>query len=157
MKKVISLVLFLFVGSLFAAVPVTPSVADAKVAGVKAITASEAKGLYDKGIKFIDCRSTKMYAKGRVKGSTLVPYNEKGGKKNRKIDWDISIDEKISSSFLKKMPSDKTAGIVFYCQGETCWRAYKAAIVAQNAGYTNSYWFKDGYPAWEKAGYPIEP
>ncbi|MCK5109910.1 MAG: rhodanese-like domain-containing protein [Arcobacteraceae bacterium] len=157
MKKIILSVLFVFVGSLFAAKPVTPSIEDAKAAGIKAITVAEAKDLYDKKVPFIDCRSTKMFAKGRVKGSKLVAYKAKGGKKEKKVGWDVTKDEKIIPKFLSKMPSDKSAGVIFYCQGETCWRAYKAAVVAQKNGYTNAYWFKNGYPAWKKAGYPVEP
>ena len=159
MKKVVLFILFVCAGSLFAAKPVTPSIADAKSAGVKAVTVTEAKALYDKGVKFIDCRSTKMFAKGRVKGSKLVPYNAKGGKKNKKVDWDKSKDKKSIQKFLghKDMPKDKGAEVVFYCQAEKCWRAYKGAIVAQQEGYTNAYWFRNGFPAWKKAGYPIEP
>ncbi len=127
----------------FAAKPVTPASTDK----TKIVTVGEAKALYDKGVKFCDARKPFEYAQKRVKGAINTYYNEKGGKKNKKVGWDTSKDK----FDLSKLPGT----CVYYCNGPKCWKSYKAAVVAQKNGKT-TYWLRDGVPAWEKAGYPVE-
>jgi len=46
--------------------------------------------------------------------------------------------------------------IVIYCNGEDCLRSAKASKMAIGWGFTKIYYYRDGFPAWKKAGYPIE-
>jgi rhodanese-related sulfurtransferase len=54
------------------------------------------------------------------------------------------------------LPVDKEKKIVFYCLGIKCVASWRAAEKAIKLGYKNVYAFREGLPAWEKAGYPIE-
>ena len=55
-----------------------------------------------------------------------------------------------------ELPADKGKTIVFYCLGIKCVASWRAAEKAVKLGYKNVYAFREGLPAWEKAGYPIE-
>jgi rhodanese-related sulfurtransferase len=140
----LSVVLFLGLSSfVLAAKPTTPTSTNK----AKYVTVSEAKSLFDKGVQFCDARKKMEFAKERIKGAISTYYNEKGGKKNKKADFDPSKDKfKVNT-----LPSK----CVYYCNGPTCWKGYKAAVVAQKNGKT-AYWLRDGIPGWKKAGYPTE-
>ena len=56
-----------------------------------------------------------------------------------------------------KFPVDKNAPVVFYCNGyPKCPRSVNAATTAVGWGYKKIYVYVDGFPEWEKRGYPIE-
>ena len=137
-----------FIGTmLFAAKPVTPSMEQAKSFGIIPVTVSEAKKLYDSGVKVCDARKKFEYAQEHIKGAISTYYNEKGGKKNKKINWDKSKDKFNVSALPQKC--------IYYCNGPKCWKSYKAAIVAHENGKV-AYWLRDGLPGWKKAGFPTE-
>ena len=132
---------------LFAAKPVTPTLEQAKVSGINPITASEAKKLYDSGVKVCDARKKFEYAQEHIKGAISTYYNEKGGKKNKKVGWDRSKDKFNLSAVPQKC--------IYYCNGPKCWKSYKAAIVAHDGGKV-AYWLRDGLQGWKNAGFPTE-
>jgi len=145
MKKIILSVILIFgLSSLvMAAKPTTPTSTDK----AKYVSAVEAKALFDKGVEFCDARKKLEYAKEKIKGAKSTYYNEKGGKKNKLADWDTSKDK----FDLASLPTT----CVYYCNGATCWKGYKAAVIAQKNDKV-AYWLRDGIPAWKKAGYPTE-
>jgi rhodanese-related sulfurtransferase len=53
-----------------------------------------------------------------------------------------------------KLPADRKMPIVFYCIGEKCVYSWRAAELAADLGYTNTYAFRGGIPEWKAAGYP---
>jgi rhodanese-related sulfurtransferase len=146
MKKVI---LGLVFGSMvvFAGKPVTPTLEQAKALGINPVTVEQAKKLYDEGIKACDARKKFEYAQEHIKGAISTYYNEKGGKKNKKVKWDRSKDRFDVSALPQKC--------IYYCNGPKCWKSYKAAIVAHDNGKT-AYWLRAGLPGWKKAGFPTE-
>lgn len=149
MRKISFLTGLFFVLStaLFAAKPLTPEAAVAKGEGVILVDTAEAKKLFDAGSKFCDARKKLEYGKSRIKGALSTYYNEKGGKKNKKVGFDASKDQfKVDN-----VPEN----CVFYCNGPTCWKSYKAAYVTSKAG-KNAYWYRDGIPAWKAAGNLVE-
>ena len=91
-------------------------------------------------------------AKGKIKGAIMAHYSDKGGTKNKKVDWDRSKDKWKN----KNLPADKSTTMVFYCNGVNCWKSYKASVVAGEMGYTNVKWMQGGMPEWTAAGYPVE-
>jgi rhodanese-related sulfurtransferase len=145
MKKImLAVVLCLGLSSFaFAAKPTTPTSTNK----AKFVTVEQAKALFDKGHKFCDARKKVEYAQEHIKGAISTFYNEKGGKKNKLVGWDTSKDKYN----LGALP----ATCVYYCNGPTCWKGYKAAVSAQKAG-KEAYWLRDGIPGWKKAGYPTE-
>ncbi len=117
--------------------------------GATLVDAVKAKSLIDAGVKVIDARVASEYAEAHIKGAISVPYKEKSAKV---ADFDASQD----SIDLSKLPADKNAAMIFYCNGAECWKGYKASSAAIKAGYKTVYWFRLGLPAWKAKGYPTE-
>ena len=137
---------------LFAMKPPTPNTDKSEKLGVKTVNTTQAKKLYDGGAIFADARKPVEVSMLRIKGAIRSYYSEKGGNKQRRIDWDDSRDKFYSQT----LPKDKNAKIVFYCNGIHCWKSYKATKKAMELGYKNSYWYREGLPFWKKAKYPTE-
>lgn len=121
----------------------------ASLKGATVVDAVKAKSLVDSGVKIVDARVANEYAEAHIKGALSVPYKEKSAKS---ADFDVTQD----SVDMSKLPVDKNAGIIFYCNGAECWKGYKEATVAVKAGYKAVYWLRLGIPDWKAKGYPIE-
>ncbi|MFA6062663.1 MAG: rhodanese-like domain-containing protein [Gallionella sp.] len=119
------------------------------IKGATLVDATKAKSLADAGSKMIDARVANEYAEGHIKGAISVPYKEKSAKS---VDFDASQD----NIDMTKLPADKNAGMIFYCNGAECWKGYKAAVAAVKAGYKTVYWLRLGIPEWKAKGYPVE-
>ncbi len=116
--------------------------------GGKVIAAGEARALAGKeGVHFFDMRKAVNYGRGHLPGAVSSPYRwtSKGDVKTRTGEFDIS-----------KLPGDKNATVVFYSNGPTGWKSYKAAREAIKAGYKNVLYFRGGFTAWSEKGYPVE-
>jgi rhodanese-related sulfurtransferase len=119
------------------------------LAGVKVVTAEEAKKLQDSGVPLIDTRVAAEYAEKTAKGAKSVPYKEKSEKA---VGFDASKDD----FDLSKLPADKAAPLVLFCNAGECWKSYKAAIAAQKAGYSKILWMRGGFPEWSAKGLPTQ-
>ena len=119
----------------------------ATLAGTKLVNAADVKKLLDSGVPVIDTRVAAEYAEKTIKGAKSVPYKEKSAK-------DTGFDASQDQFDLTKLPSDKAAPLVFFCNSGECWKSYKASVVAQKAGYSKIQWFRGGMPEWVKAGLP---
>lgn len=117
--------------------------------GATVVNADKAKELMGGGAKMIDTRVAAEYAEAHIAGAINVPYKEKSAKS---ADFDAGQD----SFDLSKLPGDKNAAVISYCNGAECWKSYKGAIAMIKAGYKKVYWFRDGIPAWKAKGYPVE-
>ena len=113
------------------------------------VTADQAKKLVDAGAPIIDARVANEYAEAHIKGAKSVPYKERSGKV-------ANFDPKDDRFDVAKLPADKAAPVIFYCNGATCWKGYKAAKTAVGAGYTKVQWLRGGIPEWKAKGYPVE-
>lgn len=126
--------------------PETPSSAP----GVKVISVDEGKTLAaTKGAAFFDTRNPMNFGKGHVPGAVSASYKEKS---EPVAEFDASAD----SFDMAKLPGDKSAKIVFYSDGPTGWKSYKAAVLAVKAGYKNVMYMRTGYAEWEAKGLPVE-
>lgn len=132
-----------------AAFPASASETPASLAGVKVTTADEVKKMMDAGVPLIDTRVTAEYAEKTIKGARSVPYKEKSAKAP---DFDPSVDQ----FDLAKLPSEKAAPVVFFCNSGECWKSYKASVVAAKAGYSKVFWFRGGVPEWIAKGLPTQ-
>lgn len=119
------------------------------LAGVKVVSAEEAKKMQDSGVPLIDTRVAAEYAEKTAKGAKSVPYKEKSEKV---VGFDASKDD----FDLSKLPADKAAPLVLFCNAGECWKSYKAAVVAQKAGYNKLYWLRGGFPEWSAKGLPTQ-
>ena len=135
--------LSLYVFSLFVTVVSTYAMAEKKVSpmtvdGATTVDTAKAKSLFDSGTLFVDVRSDKDWAAGRIPDAVHIEL--------KKV-----LSEATLSKELKK---DEPA--VIYCNGESCLRSSKASAKAVGWGFTKIYYYRDGFPAWKAAGYPTE-
>ena len=121
----------------------------ASLAGVMLVSAEQAKKQAEGGVPIIDTRVANEYAEAHIKGAKSVPYKEKSAK-------DAKFDPKEDSFDLAKLPADKSAPLIFYCNAGECWKSYKASKVALDAGYKKVQWLRGGIPEWKAKGYPVE-
>jgi len=84
----------------------------------------------------VDARNPEEYQEVHIKGA-------------------INIPEKQFSEHLAQLPPDKSARIIFYCNGVKCGKSKKAAQKALELGYTNVLVYSEGMPVWEEKGMPI--
>ncbi|MBT9503438.1 MAG: rhodanese-like domain-containing protein [Burkholderiaceae bacterium] len=126
--------------------PETPT----KLAGAKVIGADEGKALAAaKTAAFIDTRNPLNFGKGHVPGAVTAAYKEKSEPTEN---FDASLD----SFTMDKLPTDKNAKVVFYSDGPSGWKSYKAAVMAVKAGYKNVMYMRGGFTEWESKGLPVE-
>lgn len=64
----------------------------------------------------------------------------------------INIPETQFDKLTAKLPADKAAPIIFYCQGFECDLSHKSAFKAEALGYTNIKVYPAGQPEWEAKG-----
>ncbi len=132
-------------GALTAVAAETP----ATLVGAKVVAAPEVKKMLDAGTPVIDTRVAAEFAEKAIKGAKSVPYKEKSAK-------EVGFDPSKDDFDLAKIPQDKAAPIVFYCNAGECWKSYKASVAAIKAGYTKVFWFRGGMPDWVAAGLPTQ-
>lgn len=126
--------------------PETPKTLD----GGKVISAEEAKSLVDqKHAKFFDMRSAINFGKGHLPGATALPYKENS-------EYKVGFDGSKDVFDLAKLPADKNTTIVFYSDGPTGWKSYKAAVLAKKAGYKKVMWLREGTKGWEAKKLPLQ-
>lgn len=117
--------------------------------GATVVSADQAKGLMDKGVKLFDTRVDFEYKEGHIKGAISLPYKENSSKE---VDYDATLD----AFDVSKLPPAKSTPLIFACNGPECWKSYKSAAQAVKVGYSKVYWFRGGFPEWKSRGYPIE-
>jgi rhodanese-related sulfurtransferase len=117
--------------------------------GAKIISAAEAHALIAKGIAVFDVRVEDEYRTAHVPGAVSVTYKESSAK-------EVGFDPADDQFALNRLPKDKNAPFMMYCDGTICWRSYKSAVMAIQAGWKNVYWFRGGFPEWKAAGLPVE-
>ena len=129
--------------------PVQAQETPATLDGVKVVTAEQARDLAAKGATLVDTRTANEYAEKTVKGAVHVPYAEKSAKA-------ANFDKAADKFDLAKLPGDKAAPVVFFCNSGTCWKSYKASAVAKDAGYKQISWFRGGMPEWTSKSLPTQ-
>jgi rhodanese-related sulfurtransferase len=107
------------------------------------ISLEEAKKQYDLGVQFFDARVEEEFRAGRVKGAVLVDPTD-----------DAVVRSTQVPDFLRKF--DPRYPVVVYCNGGECDSSQLVAIRLRQFGFSNVKVFEEGYPAWEKKGYPVE-
>lgn len=90
----------------------------------------------DAAVTVIDARNPEEYQEVHIKGA-------------------ISLPEPKFADHADRLPADKDAMLVFYCNGVKCGKSKKAAAKAQKLGYRNIHVYADGMPVWEEKGLPI--
>jgi len=137
MKK-LSVYFFTALFTLLSGQALAEKVSPTSVDGATSVDATQAKALFDKGVLFVDVRSDKDWAAGRIPDAVHIEL------------------KKVFSEATLSKEMKKDEGAVIYCNGPSCLRSSKAAIKAVGWGFSKIYYFRDGFPAWKSAGYPTE-
>jgi len=129
--------------------PAAASMTPDKLDGVTVVSAEQARDLAAKGAVLVDTRTANEFSEKTAKGAILVPYREKSAK-------DVGFDKGEDKFDLAKLPADKNAPVIFFCNSGTCWKSYKASVYARDAGYKQVNWFRGGMPEWTAKGLPTQ-
>jgi rhodanese-related sulfurtransferase len=108
------------------------------VDGAKTVNTDEAKKLFNSGALFVDTRKDADWDAGRV--ADAVHLNIKSN----------FTEQTLLAELNKGEP------VVLYCNGERCMRSSNACKKAVAWGFSNVYYYRDGFPAWKSAGHPSE-
>jgi rhodanese-related sulfurtransferase len=121
-------------------VPPKPAPPRKQPATAKALFAdlSGAKKLYDAGALFLDARLEQDFRTGHIKGAISLPSQE------------------VETRFAQLEDRLRKASvIVTYCEELPCDSSTRLADQLTRRGLARVYIFFGGYPAWQKAGYPV--
>ena len=111
------------------------------VEGSETIDTDKAFKLFEESAGFLDVRSKAMYGKSRIPGSVNLFYKDK----------EIFNEDAVTAAF-----PDKAIPVVVYCGGIYCPLSAPAVEDIMGWGYETVYYYRDGMPAWEEAGLPVE-
>lgn len=114
------------------------------VDGATTVDVKQAEALFnDDGVIIIDPRKQSDFDTAHIPGAIHLDIKGKS----------TNLTEK---SLNEATDGDKAAKIMFYCNGPSCPRSADACVKAAGWGFSNLYYFRDGLPAWEAAGLPVE-
>ena len=120
------------------------------IRGGKVISTDMAKSFFsNKEAEFYDVRSADDFSKARIHGARVLSYQENS---ERTPDFNHSVDR----FDLAQLPPNKGQTVIFYCNGPTGWKSYKAAVLAIRSGYRDVMWLRDGFSGWQSARLPVE-
>jgi rhodanese-related sulfurtransferase len=108
-----------------------------KVAKADLVDYAFVRKLVDQGagsFMLIDSRPLPRFQQGTIPGAVNVPYPA----------WDKVVG---------RLPADKNALLVFFCQGVTCQMSPLSQRKAIALGYTNTKVYHEGVPEWETKDY----
>jgi rhodanese-related sulfurtransferase len=85
----------------------------------------------------IDSRKRSEYSKGHIEGAINI------------------LNTELEQEDLESIASDKTAALLFYCNGVRCLRSSDSITRAAGWGYKNLFWFRGGWKEWTEKRLPI--
>ena len=106
------------------------------------ISPEQAKTLFDRGALFADARRTEVFRDGHVRGARSLSV------------WEADLDGKLLA--LSQEGRDLTQPIVAYCSGGDCEDSHQLAERLWSIGFNAVFVYRDGFPDWEKRGWPVE-
>lgn len=116
----------------------TSDVSPKTINGATTVDAKKAKQLFDQGALFVDVRRDSDWDNDRIPDALHLELKKVFSKE----------------SLLEEAKIDDP--VVLYCNGEKCLRSTKATILAVEWGFKKIYFFRDGFPAWKQASFPVE-
>ena len=89
------------------------------------------------GIVVIDSRKNTEYLKGHIEGAVNI------------------LNTVLTPESLEKYARDKSAAVLFYCNGTRCMRSADSVKKALSWGYSNVFWFRGGWKEWTDKRFPV--
>jgi len=108
------------------------------ISGANTVSPAEAKALFDKGVLFVDVRKDADWDAGRIPGAEH-----------------LDSKSKFTAEALADLAA-KNEEIVIYCNGPKCMRSSESCAKAVEWGLKKIHYFREGFPSWKSAGYPVE-
>lgn len=108
------------------------------IEGATTVGLDKARSLYDEGAVFIDVRDRQSWSLGHIEGAVNLDFNA----------------NEFSVLYLSE-DLDRSTPIVFYTSSSLNIRSAMASFFASNWGYTNVYYFRDGFYTWMAADMPV--
>ncbi len=105
------------------------------------ITSDVAYRMHSSGALFLDARRTDAYQAGHIAGARSIPV------------WEHDADARVDALRSNGIPFDKD--IVIYCSGAACEDSARLAEKLAMAGFYRLSLYKEGFPDWEKRGWPV--
>ncbi|MDX1693549.1 MAG: rhodanese-like domain-containing protein [Ketobacteraceae bacterium] len=109
-----------------------------EIEGAITVGLEKAKSLYDEGAVFIDVRDRQSWTLGHIEGSVNLDFNH----------------NEFSVLYISE-DLDRSTPLVFYTSSALNIRSAMASFFASNWGYTNVYYFREGYYSWMAADLPV--
>lgn len=114
------------------------AVSPPKVPGTTTVDAVAVKSLLDRGVTFVDVRDDESWNNGHIPGAVHLYFKRE-----------------FSEASLSAVVA-KNREVVIYCMGPRCLLSSKACTKAVAWGFSKVYYFREGFPSWKAAGYPVE-
>jgi len=108
------------------------------ISGTTTVNTSQAHDLFKNGSLFVDVRRDSDWDAGRISGALH-----------------LELKSKFNQAALSAEAA-KDEAIVIYCNGHKCLRSAAASKKAVEWGFSKIFYYRDGFPAWSTAGYPVE-
>ena len=118
--------------------PAHADVSPMTVEGATTIDTAKARELFDQEVAFVDVRKDSDWDAGRVPGAIHIELKK------------VYSADSLGAEVTKAEP------LVLYCNGASCMRSSEASAKAVEWGWSNVYYYRDGFPAWKAAGNPVE-
>lgn len=107
------------------------------VAGAVTVSVDEAHRLFREGVRFVDVRNPRLFARRHIPGAIHLDL---------RTDFDKAALEALVG---------KDDPVVIYCSGVKCRRSSTAADFAVQWGFAGVRYFRGGIVAWRDAGLPL--
>ena len=118
--------------------PLVQAEAPDDIQGATTINVLDAYALHNKGAIFIDVRDRESWETGHVEGA---------------LHLDFTANEFIA--LYSNDALDRSTPVVFYCDSALHNAGAMASYFAAEWGYTNVYFFRDGYYSWLAVDAPM--
>lgn len=109
-----------------------------EIEGVQTVSVLDAYKLHKKGAIFIDVRDRESWETGHIEGA---------------LHLDFTAEEFIA--LYSNDALDRSTPIVFYCNSSLHNAGAMASYFAKEWGYTNVFFFRDGYYSWLAVDAPM--
>ena len=118
--------------------PAVAEVSPVTIEGATTVDTAKARELFDQEVAFVDVRKNTDWDAGRVPGAIHIELKS------------VYSEDSLAAEVPKNEP------LVIYCNGEKCLRSSDASNKAVAWGWSNVYYYRDGFPAWKANGNPVE-
>lgn len=117
-----------------------------RIPGARVITTSQLANALQQGQQFLLVDAWDDAQHAMLPGAVRITYAGRPGSFNDNTQRALRQELNRLTAGASNYP------IVFYRAGAVCWESYNAALRAVAMGFSQVYWYRGGYLAWQAAG-----